>query len=253
MMNSFRESRRMHVGCIQNSLVQIGARTRIVIAVGRDIGLDWGLRPQQSAMTDRMANRLIGLLCQANHLSRSVAGADPRSGDPTCHFRKNQQSTLRLAVRTASSLLLHAQTKPVIKNNGVVNAASFAGPGMPNYPIAQGSIFNVFGTGLGPAAIVQSSSFPVPTTLGGTPMSVTVGSVTVKPLILYTLDGQAAGRPSLIPPVGLASLTVTYNGQTSASALFSVVSNSFRHLHDQRREDGSWHRDRRQQARRWDR
>lgn len=135
---------------------------------------------------------------------------------------------IHLAVFFAASChFMQAQTKPVIKNNGVVNAASFAGPGMPNYAIAQGSIFNVFGSGLGPATIVQSSGFPVPTTLGGTSLSVSVGSVTVKPLILYTLDGQIAAVMPSATPVGLASLTVTYNGQTSAPALFSVVSNSF--------------------------
>lgn len=122
---------------------------------------------------------------------------------------------------------LTAQTKPTIKSNGVINAASYAGPGMPNYPIAQGSIFNIFGSGLGPATLVQSSGFPVPTTLAGTSISVTVGTVTVKPLILYTVDSQiAAVMPSSIP-TGTASLTVTYNGQTSSAALFSIVSNSF--------------------------
>jgi uncharacterized protein (TIGR03437 family) len=122
---------------------------------------------------------------------------------------------------------LTAQTKPTIKSNGVINAASYAGPGMPNYSIAGGSIFNVFGSGLGPATLVQSSGFPVPTTLGGTSMSVTVGTVTVKPLILYTVDSQiAAVMPSSLPP-GQASLTVTYNGQTSSPALFSIASRGF--------------------------
>ena len=139
-----------------------------------------------------------------------------------------QSSKIFIWSLTAASILpLYSQTKPVIKNNGVVNAASFAGPGMPNSPIAQGAIFNVFGSGMGPATLVQSSGFPVPTSLAGTSMTVTVGSVTVKPLILYTSDAQIAAVLPSSTPVGTASLVVTYNGQSSAAALYSVVANSF--------------------------
>jgi uncharacterized protein (TIGR03437 family) len=98
---------------------------------------------------------------------------------------------------------------------------------MPNYSIAQGSIFNVFGSGMGPATLVQSSGFPVPTALAGTSMTVTVGSVTVKPLILYTSAGQIAAVLPSSTPTGTASLIVTYNGQSSSAALFPVTTNSF--------------------------
>ena len=37
---------------------------------------------------------------------------------------------------------------PVIRANGVVNAASHISPGLPNYGIAQGSVFIVKGQGL---------------------------------------------------------------------------------------------------------
>lgn len=122
---------------------------------------------------------------------------------------------------------LPAQTKPTIKNNGIVNAASFAGPGMPNSSVAQGSIFNVFGSGMGPATLVQSNGFPVPTTLAGTSITVTVGSVTVKPLILYTSDAQLAAVMPSSTPTGTGSLVVTYNGAVSAAALFNISSANF--------------------------
>jgi uncharacterized protein (TIGR03437 family) len=122
---------------------------------------------------------------------------------------------------------LQAQNKPTIKSNGIVNAASFAGPGMPNFSIAQGSIFNVFGTGMGPATLVQSSGFPVPTVLAGTSVTVTVGSVTVKPLMLYTSDTQLAAVMPSSTPTGTGSLVVTYNGQASAASLFNITSSSF--------------------------
>jgi uncharacterized protein (TIGR03437 family) len=125
------------------------------------------------------------------------------------------------------SLPLHAQTKPVIRSNGVVNAASYSAPGLPGSTIAQGSIFIVFGSGLGPAALAQSSGFPVPTTFSGTSLSVTVGATIVQPYILYVSGGQLAAVMPSSTPVGTASLVVTYNGQTSAPALFQVTANSF--------------------------
>ena len=125
------------------------------------------------------------------------------------------------------SLPLQAQTKPAIRNNGVVNAASYAAPGLPGSTIAQGSIFIVFGTGMGPATLAQSSGFPVPTAFSGTSLSVTVGTTTVKPYILYVSDGQLAAVMPSATPVGTASLVVTYNGEASARALFQVTANSF--------------------------
>lgn len=62
---------------------------------------------------------------------------------------------------------LNAQ--PVIGNGGVVNAASFL-PG-----IGQGAIFNIFGSALGPADLVKANAFPLPTTLSGTTVSVSIG------------------------------------------------------------------------------
>ena len=92
-----------------------------------------------------------------------------------------------LALLSSVMLLqLQAQTKPAIRSNGVVNAASYSAPGLPGSTIAQGSIFIVFGTGMGPVTLAQSSGFPVPTTFSGTSLSVTVGVSTVKPYILYT-------------------------------------------------------------------
>ena len=145
---------------------------------------------------------------------------------------KTPRKLFTLAVATSALLLqLHAQTKPLIKSNGVVNAASYAAsyaaPGLPTSPIAQGSIFIVFGTGMGPATLVQSSGFPVPITLAGTSLSVTVGTTIVKPYLLYVSDGQIAAVMPSATPTGTASLVVTYNGQASATAMFQVAVNEF--------------------------
>lgn len=124
-----------------------------------------------------------------------------------------------------ASTALFAQ--PVIRTNGVVNAASYTQPGLPGANIAPGSIFVVFGSGMGPSTLVQSSGFPVPTTLAGTSLTVTQGTRTYQPYIFYTSATQiAAVMPSTLGP-GTSSLTVTYNGQTSGPALFTPQQHGF--------------------------
>jgi uncharacterized protein (TIGR03437 family) len=110
---------------------------------------------------------------------------------------------------------------------GVVNAASFAKQALPNSGIAQGSIFSIFGTALGPSAAVKASSFPLPTKLGGTSVSVTVNGTTVDAIIFFTVAGQVNALMPSKTPVGNGTLTVTYNGQTSAPAPVSVVPSTF--------------------------
>ena len=119
--------------------------------------------------------------------------------------------------------------QPAIAQNGIRNAASYALPGLPNYGVAQGSIFVVFGTNLGPAKLVQASSFPLPTSngLSGTSIKITVGGTTVDAIMLYTLTSQVAAAAPSNTPVGTGTFTVTYNGQTSAPAPITVVQSSF--------------------------
>jgi len=51
-------------------------------------------------------------------------------------------------VLTGVSLLCAQAQPPVIRANGIVNAASHISPGLPNYGIAQGSMFIVKCEGL---------------------------------------------------------------------------------------------------------
>jgi len=81
--------------------------------------------------------------------------------------------------------------------------------------IAPGSMFIVYGENFGPAQLVQASSVPLSTQLGGTAIEVTSGSVTVACPMVYAVTGSAAAiLPSNIPP-GTAKLTLTYNGQST--------------------------------------
>src|SRR5437016_5360596 len=122
-----------------------------------------------------------------------------------------------------------AQAQPVIASLGIRNGASYASPGLPNSGIAQGSIFIVFGQNLGPAAIAQVSRFPLPTSQGlaGTSIKIAVGGTTVDAIMLYTLATQVAAVLPSNTPIGTGTLTVTYNGQTSAPAPITVIKSSF--------------------------
>jgi uncharacterized protein (TIGR03437 family) len=126
----------------------------------------------------------------------------------------------------ALGICLSAQ--PSIRTvNGVLNAASFAQQGMPNSPIAEGSTFTVFGTGLGPAALQEVTGFPVSTLLGGTSVNITADGNTVKAPMIFTIASQIAAVMPSTTPVGAATLTVTYNGVTSAAYPIQVVKSSF--------------------------
>jgi uncharacterized protein (TIGR03437 family) len=107
---------------------------------------------------------------------------------------------------------------------GVANAAA----NIPfNYPIAQGAIFVIYGSGLGPVNISVASSPFQSTALSGTSVSVTVGGTTVNALMYYTSATQVAGLLPSNTPTGSGTWTVTYNSQTSAAITHGVGPNSF--------------------------
>ncbi len=110
---------------------------------------------------------------------------------------------------------------------GAVNAASYAAAGLPNGGLAQGAMFVVFGRAMGPAALQQVTAFPVPTDLGGTSVKVTVGGTSVDCFVVYTSAGQVAAILPSNTPTGAGTLTVTYNGQTSAALNVQVVAHAF--------------------------
>jgi uncharacterized protein (TIGR03437 family) len=117
-----------------------------------------------------------------------------------------------------------AQPPPTISN--VVNAASGILPGLPNAGIAQGAIFLVLGTSLGPANISIAPVVFQTTSLSNTSVAVTVGATTVNALLYYTSAGQVAALLPSNTPVGSGTITVTYNSRTSTPAPITVVPNN---------------------------
>ena len=110
----------------------------------------------------------------------------------------------------------------------VQNNYSYIAPGLPNYGIAPGSLFIIKGSNLASntTAVLQSSAGGLPLTLNGASISVTVGGTTVTPAIYYTSATQIAAVLPSKTPTGTGSITVTYNGQTSAAAQIVVVTSA---------------------------
>jgi uncharacterized protein (TIGR03437 family) len=110
---------------------------------------------------------------------------------------------------------------------GVVNAASSIPPGLPNYGLAQGSVFVGYGAGLGPSTLVSASSLPLPTTAGlaGTSITVTVNGTTVTAPMIYSYQSQVAAILPSTTPVGAGTLTLTFNGASGSIPITVVASN----------------------------
>ena len=105
--------------------------------------------------------------------------------------------------------------------SGVYNAGSWLPPSLPNSGVAQGAIFTVTGSGLGPATLQQAESYPLPTTqgLGGTSMQVTVAGVTKTCIMIYTSATQVAAILPSATPIGTGTLTLFYQGGSGSTTI----------------------------------
>lgn len=115
----------------------------------------------------------------------------------------------------------------------VLNNYSNLVPGAPNYAIAPGSLFVIYGTGMAAAGaqaqLWNLSQGPLPLSApdsNGTSITVVVNGVTVHPGIYYYTANQVAAVLPSNTPVGNGAITVTYNGQTSPAAGIQVVASA---------------------------
>ncbi len=105
--------------------------------------------------------------------------------------------------------------QPILYHRGALNAASVAPFGLPNAPIARGSIFTVSGENLGPSPSQTVSSFPLATTFGGVSLSVTQNGVATQ---AYPLTISATKIYAVMPSsvtAGVATLRLTYQNVRS--------------------------------------
>jgi uncharacterized protein (TIGR03437 family) len=121
-----------------------------------------------------------------------------------------------------------AQAQPAVFANGMVNAASSVPAGLPSGDIAQGSMFSIYGSNMGPATS-PALSWPLHASqgLGGVTVQVTDSGGQMRyAILLFVGPGQINAVLPSNTAVGRATLTVTYNGGTSASQSFNVVPRS---------------------------
>ena len=123
------------------------------------------------------------------------------------------------------AVVAYAQQAPKI-TGGPVNAASYALAGLPNANIAQGSMFILFGTNIGPAKITNAFSYPLPKTLGNTSIEVKVGGTSSDAIMLFAVNSQVAAILPSATPVGSGTLTLTFNGETSNGVPIHVVAST---------------------------
>jgi uncharacterized protein (TIGR03437 family) len=109
-----------------------------------------------------------------------------------------------------------------------------------NAPIALGSYFSIYGNGL--AANVSTcgtnyanclwAPYPLPTSIQGTSVTVTVGGTVVQAYVEFAaqITSTYSQVNAVLPsntPTGSGTLTVSYNGQTTTALAVNVVPSSF--------------------------
>jgi len=129
--------------------------------------------------------------------------------------------TLALAAILAGNAF--GQTPSV---GGLLNNYSFTLPGLPNYGIARGSIFDIFGTDLA-SVTTPLQNPPLQTNLSGVSISVTVNGNTTAPLIYFLSPTQIAAILPSATPAGDGTLTVTTGAGTSTPFAIHVVESAF--------------------------
>ncbi|MGP0073862.1 MAG: hypothetical protein ACLPWF_18255 [Bryobacteraceae bacterium] len=139
---------------------------------------------------------------------------------------QNQVFVSRVAVLCAFLGSALAQT-PLINSRSVFNAASYMPAGIPASAIAQGSVFTIFGSNIGPTTAATANSFPLGTTLAGVGLNVIQGSTTVSAIPVYVSASQINAIMPSNAPIGAASLQVLYNNARSNMAPVQIASTAF--------------------------
>ncbi len=145
--------------------------------------------------------------------------------------------TVFAAVMGGGMLVSSAPAQPTITQ--VSNAASQSLVPLPNSSIAPGSLFSIYGTGFGlPASTCATNyygcywkPYPLPTSIQGTSVSVTVDGTTLPAYIEYAATGDIQSQINAVlpsnTPAGAGTLTITSNGATSTAFPITVVTHSF--------------------------
>jgi len=134
------------------------------------------------------------------------------------------QRSIRISAFLFTALGASAQ---FINYRGVVNGASFTPPGLSGSQIARGSVFSIFGQGIGPATLTKVSGFPLLTTLAGVSVQVIQGNTTVNAFPIVVTANQVNAIMPSNAPLGRVAIQVTYNSAPSNTTAATVAANSF--------------------------
>lgn len=116
--------------------------------------------------------------------------------------------------------------QPYVAYRGVLNVASYLTPGLPNGSIARGSMFALFGRGVGPATPAQAEAFPLQTTLAGVSIELVQGATRLNALPVFVSGGQINAILPSNTPLGRVALRVSLNGQQSNPVSIMVTDSS---------------------------
>ena len=118
------------------------------------------------------------------------------------------------------------QAQPRIAYRGILNAASQMPAGLPGGSIAQGAIFSIAGTRLGPSDMPIPAT-PPQTSLGGVSVTITQGSTIVNALPLTVSPVQITAIMPAGAPLGAASVQVTFNNARSNPMTVQITAAQF--------------------------
>jgi len=114
--------------------------------------------------------------------------------------------------------------QPVV--HAVENNYSFLFPGLPNYGIAQGSIFALFGSNFAAEPSAMKAP-PLQTSLNGVSVQANVNGVITQALLYYVTPTQIGGILPSNTPEGTGTITVFHGGAASQAAPIVVVKSAF--------------------------
>ena len=138
-------------------------------------------------------------------------------------WRTFRLSKLMLFAAATSGALM---AQPFIFHGGVVNAASFAPSFSAIGPVAQGSIFTIFGRNLGPDQGSVVNAFPLGTTFQGVSVKVCQNEACLDAIPIFVVASQLNVILPSGTPLGWNAVQVTYNGDTSNFEPVRVVASS---------------------------
>lgn len=137
--------------------------------------------------------------------------------------KKNVKTLISACALACTMLAATSMAQPKI--NAVENNYSYIVPGLPNYGIAQGSIFVIFGANLADSSTGLQKTPQA--TLNNVSVTVTVNGATFQPLLYYVTATQIAAILPSATPVGTGQITVINDGQASSPAPITVVQSAF--------------------------